>query len=251
MHIKFCKCGGGKRTGLANYLTQDHDHKGEERTSVTVLEGDPYITTKIADGLTFKNTISHAVIAWHKNDRPTPEQKQAVIDDFKRMAFAGQNPDRFSFALIEHGDPDGSEHIHFIMARTDLETGLSYNPAPPGWQKTFDPVRDLHNGINGWCDPTIERPFRLDEWKHHPNAEAAKIRRGAGELIMQGVETGAINNREDVIAALKPHCEIVRQGKDYITIKNPDNDTRIRLKGALYKWGIQIWIFDIKSSHNY
>jgi len=234
MHIKFCKVGGGRRAGLAEYLTQERDHNGTVRESITILEGDPALVTKIADGLTTKHTLSHAVIAWHKNDSPTDEQMQSVISDFKKMAFSGQDENRFAFSLVEHGDPDGSKHIHFIMARTDLETGLSYNPAPPGWKNTFDPVRDLHNEMHGWANPTIERPFRLEEWKHNPDTEAAKIRQAVGELIMSGVESGAINNRADIVAALSEHCEIVRQGKNYITIKNPDDNSRVRLKGGLY-----------------
>ena len=38
-------------------------------------------------------------------------------------------------------------------ARVDLETGKSLNIAAPGWQKTFDALRDWQNHENGWSRP--------------------------------------------------------------------------------------------------
>ena len=51
-------------------------------------------------------------------------------------------PDRYSWTAVEHREHGGGVHVHVLAARCDLETGRSLNIAPPGWQQTFDPLRD-------------------------------------------------------------------------------------------------------------
>ena len=47
-----------------------------------------------------------------------------------------------SWMAVLHRERGGGVHVHVLAARCDLETGRSLNIAPPGWQKTFDPLRD-------------------------------------------------------------------------------------------------------------
>ena len=62
-----------------------------------------------------------------------------------------------------HSELGGGAHLHVLTARCDLETGRSLNIAPPGWKKTFDPLRDAFNAEHGWsrsvgCAPSCSRP---------------------------------------------------------------------------------------------
>ena len=40
-----------------------------------------------------------------------------------------------------------------IAARCDLEIGPSLSIAPPGWQKTLDPLCDAFSADKGWSQP--------------------------------------------------------------------------------------------------
>ena len=53
---------------------------------------------------------------------------------------------------------------------------------------------------------------------------------------MQRVEHGAVRSRADVVSALEDvGLDVTRQGKDYITARDPDSGKRWRLRGALYE----------------
>ena len=65
-----------------------------------------------------------------------------VVDEFEKTAWAGLEPDRYAWAAVQHREAGGGIHVHVLAARCDLETGKSLNIAAPGWQKTFDALRD-------------------------------------------------------------------------------------------------------------
>ena len=50
--------------------------------------------------------------------------------------------------------------MNILTARCDQETGKSLNIVPPGWQKTFDLLRDAFSHERGWSradDPARAR----------------------------------------------------------------------------------------------
>ena len=148
MHIKFLAHGTGDPYRAIEYLLATHDYKGQRRPVVTVLRGDPFQVAAVADSLSFVHRYTSWVIAWPQEDAPTPEEVDAVMDWFERIAFAGLSLDRVSRAVIWHGD-----HAHVMSARVDLLTGKSFNLAPPRWKGAFYPLRDYWNGIKGWARP--------------------------------------------------------------------------------------------------
>jgi len=103
MHIKFLKHGSGNAKKAANYLTQEHGHNGTRREAVEVLRGDPYQVAAVADSLDFDLKYRSAVIAFAPEDQPTPEQVDAVLDDFSGVAFAGMQ-DRVSWSAVRHDE---------------------------------------------------------------------------------------------------------------------------------------------------
>ena len=65
-----------------------------------------------------------------------------------------------------HRERGGGVHVHVFAARCDLETGRSLNIAPPGWQKTFDPLRDAFNAEEGWSRPDDPALARVQQPGH-------------------------------------------------------------------------------------
>ncbi len=128
--------------------------------------------------------------------------------------------------------------------------GKAYNPCPPGWQKYFDILRDYFNIKENWArpdDPTRARLYvpeqadlnnaRLIRWGKTPlkKEEREQAKETLHSYIIQQIEQGKIKNRTDIIQALQDiGLQINRQGKDYITVIEPNSKEKLRLKGAMY-----------------
>jgi len=149
MHVKFIARGTGSARAAADYLLGERDAAGQTRAGVEVLRGDPEQVAAVADSLPFEHKYRSAVIAWSPEDLPTDAQIEAVLDEFEQTAWAGLDADRYSWTAVLHREQGGGVHVHVLTARCDLETGKSLNIAPPGWQKTFDPVK-RHSKLTPW-----------------------------------------------------------------------------------------------------
>ena len=247
MHLKFLARGRGAAKAAADYLLGTHNAAGKERASVEVLRGDPNQVAAVADGLSFEHRYTSGVIAWSPDDRPTAAQVERVLDAFEKTAWAGLSPDRYAWSAVLHRDRGSGVHVHVFAARCDLGTGRSLNIAPPGWQKTFDPLRDAFNYEHGWSrpdDPARARASRPSPPRAYRDAAAVRAgldvepdpRELIGEQLSERVAGGEIKDRAGVVAALQAFgLEVTRQGRHYVTVQRPETGERWRLKGGLYE----------------
>lgn len=245
MHIKFLNHGQGSGRAAARYLLGTHDHNGIERAEVRVLRGDPTLVGEVADSLEFQHRYTSGVVAFHKDDAPTIQQINEVLDGFERVAFAGLDADRYAFAAVLHRDDDGSVHVHVFCARVDLATGKSLNIAPPGWERSYDPLRDFYNHWHGWARPDDPARARILQPGHAALIDADALRRGMAvepdtkalitEYLTQRIAASQIKDRADILAALEDAGLVInRQGADYISVKDPETNEKYRLKGGIY-----------------
>ena len=213
MMIKFLARGTGSAAAAANYLTreqnlapeqdqdQDQDREQEKNPEkVEVLRGNPHQVAAVADTLQFEHKYTSGVIAWAPEDKPSDAQIGRVVDEFEKTAWAGLEPDRYTWAAVQHREAGGGVHVHVLAARVDLETGKSLNIAAPGWQKTFDALRDWQNHENGWSRPDDPERARDMQPGHRAYIEAAQLRAGLEaekdprrlitDYLSQGIETG-------------------------------------------------------------
>ena len=161
MMIKFLARGTGSAATAADYLTreqnlapeqeqdQDQDRDPEKNPEeVKVLRGNPHQVAEVADALQFEHKYTSGVIAWAPEDKPSDAQIGRVVDEFEKTAWAGGvEPDPLHLGSgPAPAKRAGGVHVHVLAARCDLETGKSLNIAAPGWQKTFDALRD-------WAEP--------------------------------------------------------------------------------------------------
>ena len=246
MHLKFLPHGKGSARAAVEYLVGERDAEGQRREGVEVLRGDPDMVAAVADSLDFERKYRSVVIAWAPEDRPTEAQIEAVLDEFEKTAWAGLEPDRYAWTAVLHRERGGGVHAHILAAQCDLQTGRSLNIAPPGWQRTFDPLRDAFNHEHGWSRPDDPARARAQRPGHVAYIEASKLRAGLEheadprtlirDYLMQRVEHGAVEDRAGVVSALEDvGLEVPRQGRDYITVRDPDSGKRWRLKGELYE----------------
>jgi len=244
MHIKWLKHGRGDARKATAYVLAERDHQGIERAGVEVLRGNPEQVAEVANSLDFSRRYSSGVISWAKDDAPTPEQVSKTVDEFAALTFAGLDQSRFAWTAVQHIEQNGAIHVHILVARVDLDTGKAFNPAPPGWEKTYDPLRDALNYESGWARPDDPARARLVQPGHQALIDAAALRKGlttptaAKEQVTawltSRIESGLVTDRASLAASLAELGEITRQGKDYISVKLPGLDKAIRLKGAIY-----------------
>ena len=236
MLIKFLAHGKGRTQQAIDYLLDERDHTGEVRDEVRVVRGDPAMVARVGDQIPREYKYSSCVIAWHENDNPSLEQIENTIDEWEKTAFPGME-NRASWCAVLHRESDGSEHVHIVAARTDLETGKAYNPAPPYWEKRYGELKEWLNAREGWREPDEHarelRPANIIEAKNGLPREKTTIH----QFISQRVEAGLIHNRDDVVAALdEVGLELTRDGKDYISVKPVGEDRKgIRLRGTIYE----------------
>ena len=261
MMIKFLARGTGSAAAAADYLTreqnlapeqdQDQDRDPEKNPEeVKVLRGNPHQVADVADALEFEHKYTSGVIAWAPEDKPSDAQINRVVDEFEKTAWAGLEPDRYAWAAVQHREAGGGVHVHVLAARVDLETGKSLNIAAPGWQKTFDALRDWQNHENGWSRPDDPERARDVQPGHRAYIEAAELRAGLEvekdprrlitDYLSQGIETGAVSDRATMISALqRAGLEVPRQGEHYLTAADPESGGKWRLKGAIYERDFQ------------
>ena len=247
MHLKFLARGTGSAAAAAAYLLAEWDAAGTRRAAVEVLRGDPHEVAAVADGLPFKHRYTSGLMAWSPEDAPTRAELERVVDEFEETAWTGLERDRYVWAVILHRDHDGGVHLHIFAARCDLATGRSLNIAPPGWQKTFDPLRDALNFEHGWSrpdDPARARPNRPAPYRAYLDAETLRAgwevepnpRELIGQHLMTRVAAGTVTDRAGVVGALEElDLEVTRQGEHYVTARHPETGDRWRLKGTLYE----------------
>lgn len=249
MLVKFFARGVGKGKGPVEYITRldDPNTKTLRNPAPEIVRGNPEITKQLIDGLDFKYKYNSGVLSFAIEDAPTEEQQQALIDSFEEYAFAGIESDSYNTLWVRHTHT-GSDRVelHFVTPKVELETGKSLNIAPPGWHGYFKPWQSLWNIKEDWARPDDPERKRIYSRDYRALIDAEKQRAGITaspdpkkqltEYITQRIEAGLITNREDIIKSFTElGLEIPRQGKNYITVLNPEDQQRYRLKGGIYE----------------
>ena len=250
MLIKFLKHGTGKVSRAIQYLVAEKDAKGQDRAVVEILDGDATWMSLIGDQLNTKYKYTSAVISWEKDDHPTQMQVQETLDEFYLSAFSGLETHRKASYAVLHHEPDGCKHLHVLMLRSDLSTGLAYNPAPPGHEYHFNCLRNYLNHKYDWADP--EDPQRKQFYKQsridpYVYLREAVVRGSVSDykvelkrFIDYQFSRGEIQQHTDVCNTLKKFGSIrvvpAHNGRpSYISLKSAHFAKEIRLKGALFE----------------
>ena len=188
------------------------------------------------------------MIAWAPEDRPTEAQIEAVLDKFEETAWAGLEPDRYAWSAVEHRERGGGVHVHIFAARCDLETGKSLNIAPPGWQKTFGPLRDAFN-LRARLEPARRpgagagaAPARTPRLHRRGEAAGRAGGRARPARVAPGLPRAACRARrraEPRRRRRRPrrrrNSKCRARARSYVTVHDPESGQRWRLKGALYE----------------
>ena len=246
MYIKIFPHGKGTGQAAVNYLTR-MDYPGRTENPPVVLRGEPELTKALIASQDRQWKFCAGVLSWGPEDHVTPEQEQRLMGDFEQTAFAGLAPDQYAILWVRHSHA-GHHELHFVIPRMELSTGKALNPFPPGWQKDFDPLRDMYNWCEGWTRPDDPARFRV-RTPEHADIHVARLKRWGQTVtldertksreqltafLLQRIEEGTVINRANLIEEIEGlGLKVPRKGKQYLTIEDEDGQ-RVRLKGGIY-----------------
>ncbi len=249
MLVKFFARGVGKGSGPVEYITRlDNPNTGTLREPAPeVIRGNPEITKRLIDGLDFKYKYNSGVLSFSIEDAPTEKEQQELIDSFEEYAFAGINHDSYNTLWVRHTHTGGERvELHFVTPKVELDTGKSLNIAPPGWHGYFKPWQTYWNIKQDWARPDDLSRKRIYSRGYQALIDASRQRAGLSaapdpkkqltEYITKRIEAGLVTNRDRIITSFTElGLEIPRIGKNYITVLNPEDNQRYRLKGGIYE----------------
>ena len=140
-------------------------------------------------------------------DRPATLDRRRLLQELAGVRSCGGD---------QGGRPSGPDPWRRTATpgrRCDLETGKSLNIAPPGWEQTYGPLVETCNVEHAWSRPDDPARARVQQPGHRAYIEAAELRAGTRregdprdvieEYLVQRVESGQIEDRAGVVAALK------------------------------------------------
>lgn len=243
MLIKFTGGGRGGGRQVAEYLTRE---EGRGHAPPEVVRGDMDRTRDLIDSIERQWTYTHGVLSFAAEDAPTEDQQREAMDAFERLAFAGLDPEQYDITWVRHSHTEsGRTELHFVTPRMELCSGRALNIAPPGWEGTYAPLRDALNLSHGWARPDDpERARELTQAPERPQ-EGFRLREGREgihEYLAGLVAAEAVTDRASMVQALREAgLKVTREGKDYITVQDPANDERFRMKGRIYE---KDWTYD-------
>jgi len=212
MHIKFIRSGRSGQKAVAYLL------KKREAEEVIVRRGQPVFFADLVDSLEYTNPYSSAVVAFSPEDQPTEEQIEEVIEAFQRTAWPGLEDQDFCVLVVEHRRKDGrGTHLHFLVANYHIGRKKHFNPAPPGWQKRYDLLRDFFNLKYGWARPEDPKRARKVQPGYLAFPGVAAEKRQVLKWVEAMVEMG-LGLKEIAEVARASGVKVPRMGTDYITL---------------------------------
>lgn len=228
-------------TAVKYLLNEDGRDKKPE-----VVKGDVGFVMDVTNSIDNKQKYTSLVLSFRDDEKPTHKQQLEIIKKFEAVAFAGLKPEDYTALWVKHEDK-GNVELHCLVPKIHLPTGKALNIRPPGKfsEDLMDSFRDLVNLEHGWKD-VVQGKTKISPKFH--SFELKRIELGTAptrtvfkqkltEFIVSQSMLGNIENRDDVVKALKRlKLEVVREGDDYLSIKDPTNEggKNIRLKGGVY-----------------
>nr|AGL76946.1 mobilization protein A [Paracoccus marcusii] len=245
MLIKFTSGGRGGGAEIAAYLTAG-DREGRGHAPPKVVRGDMERTRELIDSIERKWSYTHGVLSFALEDAPTKDQQEEAMDAFERLAFAGMDPEQYDITWVRHQHTEGGRvELHFVTPRMELTTGKALNVAPPGWERSYASLRDMLNWSQGWARPDdAERATELHRAPERAD-DAFRLREGREGIhayLTALVAAERVTDRGSIVLALQEAgLQVPRQGKDYLTVQDPDSGEKFRMKGRIYE---KEWTYD-------
>ncbi|MFP6107330.1 relaxase/mobilization nuclease domain-containing protein [Helicobacter pylori] len=224
--------GGGDGDGSVNYLLNERVKQGTAR----VLKGDANLTKSLLLSLTQKHKACVGCLSF---EEPNIDEslKYELMESFENALLTESMQNRYNILWVEHTDK-GRLELNFVIPKIDLEKQKAFNPYYHKVDlKRIDTWKDCINLKRNFTNPKdLEKQHNIQQHqtKNPKNKELLATYEKLDKLIQENLGK-LFNSREDIINFLKDNqCEVTRQGKDYISVKLPNEHKAKRLKGFYY-----------------
>ncbi|GAA7381346.1 hypothetical protein MM0344_14720 [Helicobacter pylori] len=224
--------GGGDGDGSVNYLLNERVEQGTAK----VLKGDANLTKSLLLSLTQKHKACVGCLSF---EEPNIDEslKYELMESFENALLTESMQNRYNILWVEHTDK-GRLELNFVIPRIDLITQKAFTPYYHSADITrIDLWKDCINLKHNFTNPKdIEKQHNIQQHqtKNPQNKELLATYEKLDKLIQDNLGT-LFNSRDDIINFLKDNqCEVNRQGKDYISVKLPNEPKTKRLKGFYY-----------------
>ncbi|MEE9094457.1 relaxase/mobilization nuclease domain-containing protein [Helicobacter pylori] len=224
--------GGGDGDGSVNYLLNERVEQGTAK----VLKGDANLTKSLLLSLTQKHKACVGCLSF---EEPNIDEslKYELMESFENALLTQEMQVRYNILWVEHTDK-GRLELNFVIPRIDLITQKAFTPYYHSADITrIDLWKDCINLKHNFTNPkNIEKRHNIQQHqtKNPKNKELLETYEKLDKLIRDNLGK-LFNSRDDIINFLKSNqCEVTRQGKDYISVKLPNEPKAKRLKGFYY-----------------
>ncbi len=224
--------GGGDGDGSVNYLLNERVEQGTAK----VLKGDANLTKSLLLSLTQKHKACVGCLSFEESNI-NDGLKYELMESFENALLTESMQNRYNILWVEHTDK-GRLELNFVIPRIDLITQKAFNPYYYKVDlKRIDTWKDCINLKHNFTNPKdLEKQHNIQQHqtKNPKNKELLATYEKLDKLIQDNLGK-LFNSRDDIINFLKDNqCEVTRQGKDYISVKLPNEPKAKRLKGFYY-----------------
>lgn len=224
--------GGGDGDGSVNYLLNERVEQGTAK----VLKGDANLTKSLLLSLTQKHKACVGCLSFEESNIDE-SLKYELMESFENVLLTESMQNRYNILWVEHTD-NGRLELNFVIPKIDLERQKAFNPYYHKVDlKRIDTWKDCINLKHNFTNPKdLEKQHNIQQHqtKNPQNKELLATYEKLDKLIQDNLGK-LFNSRDDIINFLKDNqCEVTRQGKDYISVKLPNEPKAKRLKGFYY-----------------
>ncbi len=224
--------GGGDGDGSVNYLLNERVEQGTAK----VLKGDANLTKSLLLSLTQKHKACVGCLSFEESNI-NEGLKYELMESFENALLTESMQNRYNILWVEHTDK-GRLELNFVIPRIDLIIQKAFTPYYHSADITrIDLWKDCINLKHNFTNPKdLEKRHNIQQHqtKNPKNKELLATYEKLDKLIQDNLGK-LFNSRDDIINFLKDNqCEVTRQGKDYISVKLPNEPKAKRLKGFYY-----------------
>ncbi|MGL2635870.1 relaxase/mobilization nuclease domain-containing protein [Helicobacter pylori] len=225
--------GGGDGDGSVNYLLNERVEQGTAK----VLKGDPNLTKSLLLSLTQKHKACVGCLSF---EEPNIDEslKYELMESFENALLTESMQNRYNILWVEHTDKRRLE-LNFVIPKIDLERQKAFNPYYHKVDlKRIDTWQNIVNLKHAFTNPKDLEKQQISNYHNTKTPQGKTIFENYKELdnyLYNAVTQGLLNSRAEIIELLQAsNYEITRQGKDYISVKLPNEPKAKRLKGIIY-----------------
>lgn len=203
-----------------------------------ILQGNPFLSEKIADSLSFSNTYTSGCLSFEEKDL-SDKQKREIMARFEEMMFVGLSPEQYNISWVQHTDKDRLE-LNFVIPNVEMTSGKRFQPyfdkADRPLVENFKQVINYDYQLSDPNSPDKRQSFVLAD---NLPKDKKQLLSTINDAMMNLALAGKIQNRQDVILALQQAgFEIARITPKNLSIKTDGQN--LRLKGEFYEQDFRI-----------